>query len=106
MKEQNFDWWDFATQNALTQNYNIGYKYGNDRIKSYISADYYTEEGAIKGYDYDRFTLRVNTDYIVNDRLTLRAKLSTSIRRHLTSNMVCLTPAIRRGILRMTLRVI
>lgn len=106
LKEQNFDWWDFATQNALTQNYNIGYKYGNDRIKSYISADYYTEEGAIKGYDYDRFTLRVNTDYIVNDRLTLRAKLSTSIRRHLTSNMVCLTPAIRRGILRMTLRVI
>ena len=78
LKEQNFDWWDFATQNALTQNYNIGYKYGNDRIKPYISADYYTEEGAIKGYDYDRFTLRVNTDYIVNDRLTLRAKLSTS----------------------------
>lgn len=78
LKEQNFDWWDFATQNALTQNYNIGYKYGNDRIKSYISADYYTEEGAIKGYDYDRFTLRVNTDYVVNDRLTLRAKLSAS----------------------------
>ena len=78
LKEQNFDWWDFATQNALTQNYNIGYKYGNDRIKSYISADYYTEEGAIKGYDYDRFTLRVNTDYVVNDRLTLRAKLAAS----------------------------
>ena len=78
LREQNFDWWDFATQNALTQNYNIGYKYGNDRIKSYISADYYTEEGAIKGYDYDRFTLRANTDYVVNDRLTLRAKLSAS----------------------------
>lgn len=83
LKEQNFDWWDFATQNALTQNYNIGYKYGNDRIKSYISADYYTEEGAIKGYDYDRFTLRVNTDYIVNDRLTLKAKLSTSYKETL-----------------------
>ncbi len=83
LKDQNFDWWDFATQNALTQNYNIGYKYGNDRIKSYISADYYTEEGAIKGYDYDRFTLRVNTDYIVNDRLTLRAKLSASYKETL-----------------------
>lgn len=83
LKEQNFDWWDFATQNALTQNYNIGYKYGNDRIKSYISADYYTEEGAIKGYDYDRFTLRVNTDYVVNDRLTLRAKLSASYKETL-----------------------
>lgn len=78
LKERNFDWWDFATQKALTQNYNIGYKYGNDKIRSYISADYYTEEGAIKGFDYDRFTLRSNTDYMVNDRLTLKAKISAS----------------------------
>lgn len=87
LKEQNFDWWDFATQNALTQNYNIGYKYGNERIKSYISADYYTEEGAIKGFDYDRFTLRVNTDYVVNNRLTLKAKISTSYKETFDQQM-------------------
>lgn len=78
LRDMNTDWWDIATQNALTQNYNIAYKYGNDKVRSYISADYYNEEGAIKGFDYDRFTLRVNTDYIVNKRLTLKAKLSTS----------------------------
>lgn len=78
LRDMNTDWWDIATQNALTQNYNLAYKYGNDKIKSYISADYYNEEGAIKGFDYDRFTLRVNTDYVVNKRLTLKAKLSTS----------------------------
>lgn len=78
LKDMNTDWWDIATQNALTQNYNIAYKYGNDKIRSYISADYYNEEGAIKGYNYDRFTLRVNTDYIVSKKLTLKAKLSTS----------------------------
>ena len=80
LRNQNFDWWEAATQNALAQNYNIGYKYGNDRIKSYISADYYNENGTIKGFEYDRFTLRVNTDYAVNKRLTLKAKLSTSYR--------------------------
>ena len=80
LRDQNFDWWDFATKSALTQNYNVSYKYGNDKIKSYISADYYTEEGTIKGYDFDRFTVRLNTDYVVNKRLTLKSKISTSYR--------------------------
>lgn len=31
LRDRNFDWWDFATQNALTQNYNISYKYGNEK---------------------------------------------------------------------------
>lgn len=78
LRDRNFDWWDFATQNALTQNYNISYKYGNEKIKSYISGDYYTEEGAIKGFDYKRFTMRSNTDYVVNDRLTLKSKIAIS----------------------------
>lgn len=78
LRDRNFDWWDFATQNALTQNYNLGYRYGNDKIRSYVSADYYSEEGTIKGFDYDRFTFRSNTDYVVNDRLTLKAKISGS----------------------------
>ncbi len=80
LKERNFNWWDFATQNALTQNYNISYRYGNEKVRSYISGDYYTEEGTIKGYDYDRFTLRSNTDYIVNKNLTLKAKIAVSYR--------------------------
>ncbi|MDR0574043.1 MAG: TonB-dependent receptor [Tannerella sp.] len=80
LANRNTDWWDISTRNALTQNYNIGYRYGNDRIRSYISADYYNEDGTIKGFEYDRFTLRVNTDYVVNKRLTLKAKLSASHR--------------------------
>lgn len=80
LRNRNFDWWDYATQNALTQNYNIGYRFGNDKIRSYISGDYYSEEGAIKGFDYDRFTMRANTDYVVNDRLTLKSKISLSYR--------------------------
>lgn len=80
LKNMNTDWWDIATQSALTQNYNLGYRYGNDKVRSYISADYYTEEGTIKGFDYDRYTLRANTDYIINKRLTLKAKLSASYR--------------------------
>lgn len=78
LRNANFDWWDYATQNALTQNYNISYTYGNEKIRSYISGDYYTEEGTIKGFDYDRFTVRSNTDYVVNSRLTLKSNIAAS----------------------------
>ncbi|MDE6347932.1 MAG: TonB-dependent receptor, partial [Bacteroides sp.] len=78
LKNQNFDWWDAATQSALMQNYNLSYKFGNDKVRSYIGADYYTEDGAIKGYDYDRFTVRANTDYVVNKRLTLKSRFALS----------------------------
>ncbi len=78
LKEQNYDWWKAATQSALMQNYNLSYKFGNDKVRSYIGADYYTEDGAIKGYDYDRFTVRANTDYIVNKRLTLKSRFALS----------------------------
>lgn len=80
LANQNTDWWDLATKDALTQNYNIGYRYGNDKIRSYLSADYYNEDGTIKGFTYDRYTLRVNTDYTVNKKLTLKAKLAASYR--------------------------
>lgn len=82
LAQQNFDWWDLATQNGVMQNYNVAYTYGGDNVRSYIGGDYYTEEGTIKGYNYDRFTLRVNNDWVVNKRLTLKAKLSASYKEN------------------------
>lgn len=76
--ENDTDWWDIATQTAFSQNYNVAYTTGTDKIKSYLSADYYSEEGTVKGYDYDRFTARSNINYKFNDRLTIRTKVSAS----------------------------
>lgn len=78
LANQNYDWWKLATQSALSQNYNIAYRYGNEKIRSYISGDFYDEEGTVKGFDYQRFTLRSNTDYVVNNKLTLKANIAFS----------------------------
>uniref|UniRef100_S0DE25 Putative TonB-dependent receptor family protein n=1 Tax=termite gut metagenome TaxID=433724 RepID=S0DE25_9ZZZZ len=80
LRERTTDWWKYSTQNALSQNYNLAYTYGSDKIRAYISGDYYTEEGTYKGYNYDRFTVRANTDYIVNKRLTLKSKIALGYR--------------------------
>lgn len=76
--ENDTNWWDIATQTAFSQNYNLAYTTGTDKIKSYLSADYYDEEGTVRGYDYNRFTVRSNITYKFNDRLTIRTKASGS----------------------------
>jgi TonB-linked SusC/RagA family outer membrane protein len=72
------DWFDFATQSAFTQNYTVSYTTGKDKYRTFLSGDFYNEEGTVKGYDYNRYNIRSNTDYSVNDKLTLRAKFSGS----------------------------
>ena len=72
------DWWDIATQTALSQNYNVAYTTGSDKIRSYFSADYYSEEGTVKGYNYNRMTVRNNNNYKFNDRLNIKTKVSGS----------------------------
>lgn len=76
--ENDTNWWDVATQTAFSQNYNMAYTTGTDKIKSYLSADYYDEEGTVRGYDYNRFTVRSNVTYKFNDRLSIRTKVSGS----------------------------
>lgn len=72
------DWWDLVTQTAFSQNYNISHTFGNERMRSFLSGDYYGEEGTVRGYKYDRFTARLNTDYKINDKLSLRIKVSAN----------------------------
>lgn len=72
------DWFGLATQSALTQNYTVSYTGGGDKVRSFVSADYYTEEGTVKGYDYNRFSIRSNNDYKISNTLTLKTKISGS----------------------------
>jgi TonB-linked SusC/RagA family outer membrane protein len=72
------DWFDKGTQTGISQNYNLSISGGNEKIRTFIMGDYFKETGAVKGYDYERFKMRLNLDYSVNDRLTVRTKLAGS----------------------------
>jgi TonB-linked SusC/RagA family outer membrane protein len=72
------DWFGLATQPALSQDYTVSYTVGNEKYRSFLSAGFYTEEGTVKGYEYNRYSLRSNTDYVANKRLTLKAKFAGS----------------------------
>lgn len=48
---------------APTQNYSLGFLGGSDNLKYSMSLNYYNQEGVIKETDYDRFSMRVKSDY-------------------------------------------
>jgi len=72
----NTDWIDIATQVGVAQEYNMSYNGGTERVSAFVSGSYYNESGAIKGYDYERYSAIINLNINATDRLTLRANLS------------------------------
>ena len=62
------DWMDLATQTGLYTNINASYQGGNEKLNSYVLLDYYRETAAVKEMEYDRYTIRSNTDFKIHDR--------------------------------------
>jgi TonB-linked SusC/RagA family outer membrane protein len=61
------DYQDALIHNGLQQDYQVGVRAGTDRLKSYISVDYYNEKGILKLDEIKRYTGRLNVDYMIND---------------------------------------
>ena len=80
LRNSNFSWWDLATQTGFTQDYHVAISGGTDKLQSYFSIGYYDEKGAIKGYDYDRYSFRMRTSYKPYKWLTVKPSLSGSRR--------------------------
>jgi TonB-linked SusC/RagA family outer membrane protein len=57
------DYQDAIFTSAPTQNYSLGFLGGSDNLKYSMSLNYYNQEGIIKETNYDRFNIRVKTDY-------------------------------------------
>ena len=80
LRNSNFNWWDLATKTGFTQDYNISITGGSENLQAYLSLGYYDEEGAVKGYDYSRYSFRMKTVYKPLKWLTLRPAVAGSRR--------------------------
>lgn len=72
LRNSNFDWWDLATQNGFVQNHNVSISSGSEKLRSFLSVGLYDETGAVKGYDYTRYNLRLNQEYRPTAWLTIK----------------------------------
>jgi len=61
---QETDWQDAVfKKNAFMHNYNLSFDGGSDKGHYALSSSYFGQEGTIIGSNYQRFTLRLNSDY-------------------------------------------
>jgi TonB-dependent starch-binding outer membrane protein SusC len=76
----NYDWQEIIFQPAFTQNYDITSSGGSDVSTYMFSASYNKQSGIIRSSDYDRFTLRLNSEHKLSKRITFDEKISVVAR--------------------------
>jgi len=72
------DWQDQVFRNALVHNFQLSSNGGNEVTQHYLAANYYDEEGIIKGNNIQRFSLRANLDVAPSPKLKLGNSFTTS----------------------------
>ena len=71
-EDQVTDWQDEVFRpNAFMHNYNLSFDGGSEKGHYALSASYFGQEGTIVGSNYNRFTLRLNSDFKVREWLTI-----------------------------------
>lgn len=78
LRDANYSWWDVASHTGFAQDYNISISGGSEKIRSYFSAGVYDESGAVKGYDYTRYSFRYRSTYNPFKFLTIKPMVSGS----------------------------
>lgn len=58
----NTDWIDETLRKGITQDINVSARGGNEKTQFYVGGGYKTQEGILKGNNYDRVSGRVNID--------------------------------------------
>ncbi|TVT41404.1 TonB-dependent receptor [Hymenobacter setariae] len=56
------DWMDLIKQQGFIQDHNASISGGTDNVKYFVSGDYFKQKGIIKGYQFQRISLRSNID--------------------------------------------
>jgi TonB-linked SusC/RagA family outer membrane protein len=80
LRDANYNWWDLATHTGFTQDYNVSIAGGNEKLRSYFSLGYYDEDGAVKGYQFSRYSMRYRTEFKPVKWLSVKPSVSGSRR--------------------------
>jgi len=73
------DWLDVMRQKGVLQNYNVGVSGSSDQSNYYVSASYLNHKGVIVATDYDKYTLRFNSDHKIGKRIRFGNSLNINV---------------------------
>lgn len=73
------NWYDLLTRNAATQNYSISVTANKDKLSTAIILGYFQQDGVMYNSNFERYSLRANNDYQVNDKLKLGLNIAPTL---------------------------
>lgn len=79
--KQGVDWYDAITRNAIIHRHNIGLYGGGEGNRFYVGLSMQDQEGTVIGQKYERYTMRVNTEFdIVPNKLRIGENIQATYR--------------------------
>ncbi len=86
-EQQTYDRLKDVFRTAQTQSYELSAAGGSEKTQFYIGAGYFKQEAIARPTDFDRFSLRVNLDNSVSDKLRIGTSTAlTRTHRNVSSN--------------------
>jgi TonB-dependent starch-binding outer membrane protein SusC len=71
-----YDYPSMLLRTGPQQSHNLTFSGGDSRTRYLLSANYMSQDGIIRGTDFERYTGRVNLDRHINDRLRMGTSIS------------------------------
>ncbi|CAL1519802.1 TonB-dependent receptor [Chitinophaga sp. MM2321] len=72
------NWFDAITRVAPMQEINLSMSGGTEKIRTYVSAGYFNQDGVIINSGYQRFSVRANVDATLSDRFKVGFNVAPS----------------------------
>ena len=73
-----YDWFDEAYRTGRINSYNLSLNAGSEKSQYFASAGYFNQEGILPNSDLERFTIRLNSDHQVTNRIKFGNTLALS----------------------------
>ncbi|WP_339925328.1 TonB-dependent receptor [uncultured Cyclobacterium sp.] len=73
---QTQDWYDALLETAPITNYNLTINSNTEKMSTSVVAGYFDQEGVVLNTDYERFSLRINSDYTASDKVKIGFNLA------------------------------
>lgn len=72
------DWYGAMLETAPITSYNLTVTSNKERVNTAIIAGFFDQKGVVRNTDYERFSLRMNTDYMVSDKVNIGVNVAPS----------------------------
>ena len=72
------NWQDAVFRDAVTQQYSLAARGGNDRTRFYVRGNYTNDEGQVIASQFEQYGFRVNLDHNISDNVQFESSLNAA----------------------------